>query len=125
MPEKEGDRHFVHRSIVQYVAVRTFLPEKLCATASPLVRESVDDVVRRFRSRQPELVRLAEASPLFEDANADNRRTVGDFARRSPEEHDEACLQLREEIDANLKADQAYFETWTRELQRPLRGADR
>jgi len=115
---KETDERAALHAIVQYVAVRTYLPEQLCRTASPGVRAEVDEIVERFRARFPELVRLAEASPLFAEANQPNVRTVSEYAGRSPQEHDDACLQLGQEIAVDLRGDQAYFDKWIRALRR-------
>ena len=123
-PTKDADERVAHHAIVQYVAVRTFLPEKLCETASAPVRADVDEVVRRFRTRFPELVRLAEASPLFADANQPNLQTIQDFESRSRQEHDEVCAQLRNEIAVDLGGDQAYFDKWTRALRKQVRFSD-
>lgn len=120
-PNKDADELQAHHAIVQYVAVRTFLPEKLCESASPGVRAEVDDIVKRFRTRFPELVRLAEASPLFDNANQPNVQTVSDFGKRSRQEHDEACSQLRNEIAIDLGGDQDYVDRWTRTLRRQVR----
>ncbi|RZI44095.1 hypothetical protein EGT07_01310 [Herbaspirillum sp. HC18] len=119
-PNKEAEDRFIHHTIVQYVAIRTYLPERLCADASPSVRADVTEIVVRFRSRFPELVRLAESSPLFDDANQPNMQTLNDFASRSLQEHDEACTQLRNEIAVDINGEQVYFDKWTRELQRHL-----
>ena len=115
---KEVEDGFIHRTIVHYVAIRTYLPENLCTDASAPVHADVAAVVKRFRVRFPELVRLAESSPLFADANRQNVRVVSDFAARPRNERDEACAQLRDEIAFDLNGEQVYFDQWTRELQR-------
>ncbi|HYD95564.1 MAG TPA: hypothetical protein VEC01_09595 [Noviherbaspirillum sp.] len=117
----EAEDRVVHRTIVHYVAIRTFLPEKLCASASAPVRAEVAAVVQRFRARFPELVRLAESSPLFDEANRPNLQTVREYETRTPQEHDETCAQLRNEIAVDLNGEQVYFDQWTRELRRQLR----
>jgi len=118
---READDLSAHRAIVQYVAIRTFLPEKLCESASPDVRADVAAVVGHFRSRFADLVRLAESSPLFADANRPNEQTVTEFETRSLGEYDATCRELQKEIAIDLNGDQSYFDKWTRELRRPVK----
>lgn len=91
-----------------------------------MAKDRVHALGTAIRLKYPELMRLAESSPLYSEAKEKNQafiRKTQATVIKSQDELERACVQVRNVLTGFL-ANEALFEVWLKELRAQLNGSN-